>query len=252
MNVTLQTTRINNTYNAHQQKAAVNNRAQQPAFTGNVSNVFPAKSKLFKPFENAYDSLTDFIAKKFVGPAMDSGVVKWYALKTKTNKLMVNHINAVNSFVISGLYMYKTLTNKQMDKDRKKTLAINQGMTLGISTAGAYALDGSLNKWWGKVTQKYAAIHSGDKNLIENFKIAKNKGIVKDLEDYAIDVLKSDKLAKEIKAMDVAKKLLIFAMVYRYITPVLVTPIANKIGERLLEKKRERAEAEGSALSKNN
>ena len=52
------------------------------------------------------------------------------------------------------------------------------------------------------------------------------------------DSIKLEKLNTRLKGMDVAKKLFIFATVYRYIAPILVTPLANRIGDRYLQYKK--------------
>ena len=45
-------------------------------------------------------------------------------------------------------------------------------------------------------------------------------------------------LNKRLTGMDIAKKLFIFATVYRYLAPVIVTPIANRLGEKYLNYKK--------------
>ena len=40
--------------------------------------------------------------------------------------------------------------------------------------------------------------------------------------------------------MDIAKKLLIFTLIYRYLVPVAVTPIANTLGDKYLAYKKEK------------
>ena len=44
-------------------------------------------------------------------------------------------------------------------------------------------------------------------------------------------------LEKQAKGIDIAKKLIIFDTMYRFIAPVLVTPLANHIGNKMQEKK---------------
>ena len=77
----------------------------------------------------------------------------------------------------------------------------------------------------------------------------KAKGLNKvDLVDFVqhkdtlpeLGAAKKQALAIRLKGMDVAKKLLIFTLIYRYIVPVAVTPIANKLGDKYLTYKKER------------
>ena len=48
------------------------------------------------------------------------------------------------------------------------------------------------------------------------------------------------KLVARLKGMDIAKTLLICTLIYRYLVPVAVTPIANKLGDKFLAHKKER------------
>ena len=65
-----------------------------------------------------------------------------------------------------------------MEKDRKQTLAVNQGLTLIVSTIGAYALDGYMKNWWDNVTARFAGHLLDDKDFYNNF--IKQKNAVKE------------------------------------------------------------------------
>lgn len=262
MNVTLNTNRFNsrqyNTFNQNQK------RNQQPSFTSgpkDLSSIVTGKSHFYDPMVKLYDNFAEMLSQKVVPHVMDNKFMGWIAEKSKGSNLLFNHFTAIGSLITSGLYMYKTLENKNMDKDRKQTLAINQGLTFAISTVGAYALDKSVDKWWDKVIQKYAGHRIGESNLHESIsnknleilefnKTVKNPKEMKQLytlEKY-IEKFHPDKWTENldhcINGMGLFKKMLIFGMVYRYLVPVLVTPIANKIGEHnLAQKKAKEAEA---------
>jgi len=127
---------------------------------------------------------------------------------------LFNHIYTISSVITSGLYAYRTLNNEQLDKDRRNTLAINQLLTLGTSIVGSYALDISIDKWWNKV--------------INNYKKAQPKDIAPEI------------LNRRVTGMGLLKKMFIIGMVYRYLVPVLVTPIANKLGDKYIEIKKQK------------
>ena len=103
-----------------------------------------------------YDRLVDGIAKNYYGRLMQSGIIKWFGKKTE-NMNIVNLCSAVNSFIISFMYVIKTLENDKLDPERRNTLAINDGMTYIGSTVLAYLIDNKLAKKWNKVTHNYAA-----------------------------------------------------------------------------------------------
>jgi len=121
----------------------------------------------------------------------------------------------------------------------------NQALTFGVSTAGAYGLDGALIGKWKKATNRFAELYTGDKDITGKIdainKELKAKGKNKiDLVDYAADYLQDKTLVNRLKGMDIAKKLLIFTLIYRYLVPVAVTPIANTLGDKYLAYKKEK------------
>ncbi len=83
-------------------------------------------------------------------------------------------MQVAGSVIISGMYMTQTLRNNQLDEDRKKTLAINQGLTFLMSTVGSYLIDDALDGialWEKNVSLKYAKKYLGEdgKDLAKNF-----------------------------------------------------------------------------------
>lgn len=236
----------------------------KPAFTGSpvqageeIVATVASKSKLFDPLFRIWDSFIGFGSKHIIAPFLDFKPIRWFANKTKDVDGMVNHLNVASSAAISGMYIQKTLDNDKLDKDRRNTLAINQALVFAVSTAGSYLLDDSLGNWWNNtVTPKYAGVFLDEKDKMAEF-IQKNKEIRKfnktaskdakkdmlKVMDYVKkeinpDSIKLEKLNTRLKGMDVAKKLFIFATVYRYIAPILVTPLANRIGDRYLQYKK--------------
>lgn len=286
MNVTLNTNRTN-TFNHNQNRNV--NQAYNPNFTGGKFSVllnntekkigralFEAEknestivkpvvddSKFFerinKYFKKKYNIFTDWIAEHFTKPVFDNKYVDKFADKVKGSNNLFKHFLAIGSLITSGMYMEKTLTNKDLDSDRKRTLAVNQGLTFLVSTAGAYYLDNKLNNWWDKVTVKYAGAKFNDENFAKTFinTNKENKKAGKALlkaKDYIADNLKKylfkdDEIKKfnsQIEGMGVLKSMLVFALVYRYIVPVAVTPVANKIGDALISKKKAKEAAKTS------
>lgn len=267
MNITLNSNNFNTQYynynknnNAGQSKlqASYNNQT----FTGiNPVDALPAKSKFLgnfkKAISNGFDKFTTGIATYYTTKLYTSPVSLWLAKHTDKLDGVVDHMQVVGSVIISGMYMKKTLRNNDLDEDRRKTLAINQGLTFGVSTLGSYLIDNSLDSMWEKFTQKYASKQLGDKKLPE--KIAKlNEGIIKDAErkfnkqwkdiskkqkpklidtlKYIEDNVPNTGIESKIKGMGVLKKLLVFGTVYRFLSPVAVTPLASMLGNYLSAK----------------
>ena len=112
----------------------------QPQFTG-VSQI--------------YDSFCHGVGKHFCSHVFDNRLINSIAGWVRNSDNAVKHFLAVGSVITSGMYMRQTLTNKKMDKDRRQTLAVNQGFTLALSTLGAYTLDSKLRKWWSGKHKQY-------------------------------------------------------------------------------------------------
>jgi hypothetical protein len=57
--------------------------------------------------------------------------------------------------------------------------------------------------------------------------------------DNAIKMISNDeKLSTKMQGFKVAKSLMVFAMIYRFVAPVIATPLANKMSKKLEDKKK--------------
>lgn len=175
------------------------------------------KKHVSTPLKGVYDKFTEKLARGF-GKILDTdAAVKIIEKTNKYPKLkdgLVSHLCVLGSVVLSGFYIKRTLSNDKLDPQKKKTLAINQAVVWGLSTVMGYTFDKAIDKKFNKLIDKFKIINAGEK----------------DLEKY-------------VTGINIAKKVMIFDVVYRYIAPVLVTPIANKIGNRLQEKSDAKAKA---------
>ncbi len=179
MNVTFNT----NPINRYNQKFNQCNPKPQ-SFTGNpVSTVLDTedaliklaaeeskRSSFFKPFSDFYDNVTDKIAKHFTSKVVDSKALGYVADKLKNSNNLFQQCLIIGSLITSGLYMEKTLTNDKLEKDRKNTLAVNQGLTFLVSTIGACTLDKYMENWWENVTAKFVGLQVEDGKFEKNFK----------------------------------------------------------------------------------
>lgn len=185
MNVTLNSFNSYNKYNKQNRQCC---KPKPQSFTANpmqnvgdvaeqiANQAIKEKSSFFKPFSDFYDRCTDGIAKHFAAKIVDSAPMNAIAEKLKNSDNLFQHCLTLGSLITSGLYMEKTLTNDKLDKDRKQTLAVNQGLTFLVSTAGAYSLDKYLKNWWENTTSKYIGTQINDENFAKNFK-GINQGI---------------------------------------------------------------------------
>ena len=174
------------------------------------ASVLSKSNAFFHDFGVKYNKAKeDFIEKAIIKPVlqpvMNSKFMQSFADRTADMKNLPSHMSTAGSFVTTYFYANRTLKTLNKDEEQKKrakVLATNQVMVTGLSTLGAYGLNDALGKF--------------SKNLGYKFREA-NQGHAK--------------LSTRMKGFDIAKQLLIFTMMYRYIAPVLVTPLASKIGK---------------------
>ncbi len=270
-------------YNIYQNKAYTSNFRQiasakasyKPQFTGVASEIANATAK---NSQGLYDKLTEWIAKNYYARFYKSKAAKFIVDHTNSPKWnnMTTHMSALGSTLISGMYIVRTLQNDKLDEEKRKTLAINDLLTWGLSTLGAYFLDSKLGNICDKATTRFAANYLLDnpearrtdlfgnwdpKNLKQMMSewykhikpdSAEGKQLVQDLgekaykniREFNLDVLKNKKLTTQIDGIGVLKSLFVFGMVYRYIVPVLVMKPANFIGRKIHERNAEKAQAE--------
>ncbi len=168
-----------------------------------------------KRFRNAWNKkygeiVEKYITKPVLAPVMNSKFIGDFAEKTKNIDKMACHMTTAGSVVTTATYAgasLKTLRKDEEQKKRAKTLVLNQVMVTGLSTLGAY----TINDWLGEKTKK----------LGYKFREA-NQG--------------NPNLSSYMKGFKVAQGLLIFSVMYRYIAPVVVTPLASKLGNYIFGK----------------
>lgn len=198
---------INKNKQESQNERLANKTEKRVSFGGNLS----PKSKIFVHLDNAKDRLTDLIAVP-ISKFLKLKPVETIIDKTKNSKNLVQHITALTSVVLSGFYMEQTLKNDKLDPQKRKTLAINQGAVTVLSTIMSYTVCKALDKTIKSFSNKFIMLNS-----------------------QTIDIETLEKKYK--KGIKNAASIMIFMTIYRFVAPVLVTPVANYIGNKLQEKK---------------
>lgn len=221
----MQINHISNTINYSQNRYNNHSTSSRQTFKGGIaaladsaestvskSQFFAPVKKFFSPlttkWKNGMNNLQTRMAKGFVS-ILDTKRAEGFISKIKKSNY-VAHFSAGTSIILSAFYVKKTLENKNLDPQKRKTLAINQGSVCVLSTILAYGFEKSAQKQVNK--------------FIDKFIITNVKADIKDLVKYQ----------KGIKA---ASKMMIFGMMYRFVSPVAVTPVANHIGNKLEGKK---------------
>lgn len=226
---------IPNLYNLNS-SARVNNSKQNNSsinFTAVPNTQVITKTfyqKMMAPLE---EKLAKGCAKALETNAMEKLVKKTNNITpkvdSKTGKIkeftdgLTSHLIVLGSTILSGFYVLKTINNKNMDEDKRKTLAINQGLVYVASTVMAYTFDG----WARKKTDTY----------------------IKAFEKVNKD-MNPKKLKGMVTGMKNARSIITIDIVYRFVAPVAITPIANLIGNKLAENRAAKKRLAKENLSK--
>lgn len=153
-------------------------------------------------------SLVDTIANGYSRIGNSDAFVKGMEKIGNSKNLMTN-LSTASSAVTTGLYIYKNLTDEKKSKNEKITAALNQALTFGISTALTYTVVGALKGTTNKLANRFGELMTA----------------------------KGGKTAKEMEALKTGAKnaidLVVCSSINRFITPVAVTPVANKLGVKV-------------------
>ena len=207
---------------------------EKVAFKGNTipndngENNISFKGKM--PSSDKASWLTKLLAKWYGKPLMESPKMKKFSnwlLKLPGDAS--EHIVVLGSLIQSSVYVNRTLSNKDLDDDRKKTLAINQTLCFIIPTFAGYIVNSALNGAIKNAGYRYTGLM---KQKIAQLKSAGNEKAAKEAAAIV------ERLPKNIKAVGALARLATFSLIYRFLTPVLVTPVANKLGDKYFSKKK--------------
>ncbi len=195
----------------------------------------PKEDLTFKGKEG--DFIGRFFGKHYAKPMMEK---EWTRnLSERLSKLpgnMTEHMATLGSLITSSVYMGRTLTNKELDPQKRRTLSINQCLCFIIPTICAYTVNSMLAGFNKKLEYRYAGRQEMKKAL----------GLVSG--DKIVEMQK--KLGDRLKGFKTLSSLLTFTLIYRYVTPVIITPVANYIGDKVNKRSdRKRAERQQLALA---
>lgn len=166
-----------------------------------------------------YDKLTDTLAKG-IGKVVDTKGFSNLSHGLGKSKRYLPHLIAAESLWLSTFYVLGAMKNNKISKEQKKTEVYYQGLVTAFSAIGAYTLDSVVNKGINNFAKTFEKVNPAmDKTMMHN----------------SLNGLKN------------LKSLVVFATIYRFIGPVLLNPIANKItgrkkGDKKPEQEKQKAE----------
>ena len=236
------------------QDIALNQPEAKPeaiAFKGNNSTVNPETPETndnisFKAgvpkkpgfFSKLTDKIGEFMANLYGKRLIQSEkMAKISALISDIPGGVVQAMATFGALLTSGTYVTRTLNNKELEDDKKRTLAVNQTLCFIVPTIAAYLVDGAIGKWVKNQEYRFKNVNMG---VAEKLKAT---GKVKQGEELIKQVVKNS------NGVRILASLATFTMIYRYATPVLITPIANKIGNWANAKRAAKREQEAAKLA---
>lgn len=240
-----------------------------PSFSGGQKTLLTEAKKAWdgeKNYIHKFQAYTGKLLEPTVKKVMDNPKVQEFAEKFGDDK----KIGKLKDFFLSGtallgtmVYMNRTMKSKEIEPERKKTLAANMGITWGLSTLGAMFLDSKVKKGFKKMADNYEKYKKEEiAEKVEKGTLASDedlKGFVDGLKDgifkhkegdkeveISLKNLDLKKVADKAKVVDAfakdkigglnakvgqiggwAPKVIAFTLIYRYLTPVVATPLAD-------------------------
>lgn len=220
---------------ANNELQVIDNKALTPSFKGNtalikddINNENKVSTVSFKG--KGPNKITKWIGENYVLKILNSEKLQEFVEKfdKKFKMSMTEVMTILGSFIISSSYVFGTLTNKNFDKDRKTTLAINQSLGFFVPTVLGSWISSKIRPKVKTATYKFVGEQS------QRIKLLAQQGkITPEFEKKALEAI-----AKASKGVPVFASLTVFTFIYRYFTPVAVTPIANFFGNKIAENKK--------------
>ncbi len=175
---------------------------------------------------------------KFYGkPLIES---KWvHELSEKLTGLpgtFTTHMATLGAMITSGVYVARTLTNDKLEPERRRTLGINQVLCFIVPTIAAYTVDSLINGWVKNNEYRFGNLQRND---VEKARLL-GKEVPADF---------NKKLGTKLKGVRLLASLATFTLIYRYATPVIITPVANWIGDKINANKKAKAETKQAKVA---
>ena len=164
-----------------------------------------------QPYQNqSFGSLSGTISNglrkigesKPVVKVVEHTVVKMPGFDWCAKNMNPRDLSAIAGIWLSGFYAFRTMKDKSIEPERKETLMWNMLITTALATIGGYTIDKGLNKFIKNAQNIFEAKHGSA-------------------------------LGKSFRSMC---SLAIFTFMYRFLSPIVATPLADKFTKCFLHK----------------
>jgi len=196
---------------------------KQVSFASAASSASKASKNIFV---RAYNAVQEAYGKWILQSKNVRKFSKWLYSKDTTNA--TKHFAVVGSLATSTAYAYNTLKSKKLEKKNSRTLAVNQALNFLVPTVLGYTLDSLIAGHTKEIEYKFAAKLQRALDCSHLSSEEYDKALVR--------------ATKQIKGVRTLAGIATFTLLYRYLAPVAITPLANRIGEWLGKKQEEKPE----------
>lgn len=195
---------------------------------------------IINPISKKLNSFYKTVGEKALTPLIGKPKPQKVISHMSLDENFYTHLSVASSIVLSGFYMLNTYKNKDIKQDQKTPLMINQGLVAAVSAFGTYAINGFLNE---SVDNLMNAFESEVKVVLSEENLKKT---YTDPKKYAEFIEKKHNQISQLsnfgKGLKIIQSMLVFSVIYRFISPVFVTPLANRISASLKENNQEKTE----------
>lgn len=181
----------------------INNTANYISTQRNKKVSFNSISTVAKSANEQVTKATNWALSPLLLKASKNKTLNRFVNWVGSSERGITHLFFIDSAILSSFYMINTAKNKNIEKKQKLPLIINQGLVFGISAICTYKVDDIINNKFKIFADEYKKI-SKSKNIESTLKGIKN-----------------------------LKSIVLLGLIYRFIAPVFMTPVANKISEKI-------------------
>lgn len=231
-------------------KQALNTPFQSSAVNfANTANKISFKGSLpSKAYEGVTEGLAIALGKfadtKFAKNAIDfingnskSKILRGLGKVLNIKQKWFQHAIALEAIFLTSLYMYNTNKSKNIPENQKRPMMVNQALVATLCTSLGYIVDSKISKAFKGMQDFFLLtnvkpIAEGMKGKVaEAVKAAKTPGAIDAA--YKMPGKQLNGIASGISKL---KSVLVFGFIYRYFSPVFITPIANRVSEYMDKK----------------
>ena len=177
---------------------------------------------------------------RFLSGESNNKALRWIGQKMNFKDKWFQHLIAAESIYLTSFYMYNTKKSKAIPEDQKRTMMTNQALVTTLCTALGYTLDSKINKVFNKVKHVLTATNVIKTVEAMQDKVANAKALAKDANAMENAIKMPLKHVNGVaNGISKLKSVLVFGFIYRYFSPVFITPIANRVSEWFAKDKNE-------------